>query len=780
MIATSPSATPCPTATPATPARLPVLLVISSLEPGGAQRQVVQLANHLDAERFEVHVCSLSPVTPLAEGLARERVQLHLVEKHSRFDTSVVPRLAALMQAQHIAIAHAFLFDAEMATRLAGRRARVPVVVASERNSNYRRPWLHAVGQRLTRGRFDVLIANSSAGKAFTERTLGLPPERVAVVRNGVDCERFCPNGVVGARQRLGVPAGVPVVGMVAMFKRQKNHADFFAMAHRILQRFPDARFICAGEPLRDNQQGAGDYHREMLALLQRLGLTERCLLVGEWADMPALYRACDVTVLTSTREGTPNVLLESLACGVPVVATDVADNAKLIRDGEHGYIVPVGDVDALTDRVRTLLTDPPLRARMGDAGRALVASEYSNEQLAERTARVYLDVWQRKQSRQSAACAPQRSPLRVLMALPDRRVRGGPPSHLYLLRDELRAVGAQVQGFPYGARVHDEGPIRRGLGRLADLAALPLRVLRYWPDVVHLNSAFDRKGVLRDAGFVPIARLMGRRVVVKFHGSDLAFLEEARGGWRWLQRLVVCGANAVGVLSGDEQQAFLRHFPQASVVRVKNALDFARYQGTGQFRRRFDIPADKPLLLFIARFVPAKGMREVLQALPKILDSHDVHLAMVGDGPARAETVRFTRELGLTEHVTFTGYVPEDDTVDAYLESDLLVFPTYHQEGMPMVIFHSLACGLPVVTTRIRAAADWLRDGEHCVFVPDRDADRLATVVSELLADADRRARMSEQGRALVERFDKRAVAAEFLELYRSLAPGAGKRGAW
>ncbi|HNQ21949.1 MAG TPA: glycosyltransferase [Phycisphaerae bacterium] len=806
-----PPRTPCPDSlsgdTLPNGDRLRLLLVISSLEHGGAQRQVVQLANHLDPRRFAVHVCSLSSVVPLAEGLDARVATLHVLPKRCRFDVGLTWRLARLMRVLDIDIAHAFLFDAEMAVRTAAQLAGVPVVVASERNCDYESPWLHRIGFRVTSQWFDVLIANSHAGKRHNVRRLGIDPERIAVVYNGVDCVRFRPGDRAAARLRLGLPPGGPVVGMVATFKRQKNHADFFRLAARVRERFPGARFLCVGEPLRDNQQGAGDYHRAMQALVRSMMLDDCCHFLGACADMPSVYRACDLTVLPSLREGTPNVLLESMACGVPVLATQVADNDRIVPDGRAGFLVPVGHVEALCERACALLASESWRSAMGCAAREWAATWFSIARLAQETGEVYLRAWAEKcgslgkarpgrgrgrstpkgTARGSAApechgatslvpglaveAAPRNGrPLRVLMALPDRRVRGGPPSHLYLLRDTLVARGLQVPFFLYGARTPEESTCRRLTGRLADLLRFPYLIVLHRPDLIQLNSAFDRKGVLRDVCFIPLARLLRQRVLLKFHGSDLIFLGTANPWWRALQALVVRSASGVAVLSREERVAFLQRFPNCRVLVAKNALNLSRYESPTAFRLRFGLPANRPLLLFIARFIPAKGLTDVIAALPAIRERHDVQAVFVGDGPERAAAESLCRRLNLEGCTTFTGYLPEEETLGAYREADLLVFPTYHQEGMPMTVFHALASGLPVVTTRLRALADWLEDGRHCVFVPPHDPAALARAVGALLDDPQRRSALAAAGRELVRGFDHPAVAAEFIALYRVL----------
>jgi glycosyltransferase involved in cell wall biosynthesis len=147
---------------------------------------------------------------------------------------------------------------------------------------------------------------------------------------------------------------------------------------------------MCVGEPLRDNQQGAGDYHAEMRDLVRSLQLEERLRFAGNQEDMPAAYSACHVTVLTSSREGTPNVLLESMACEVPVVATNIADNSVVVPDNEAGFIVPLGQPDQVADRISRLLRDEARRTMMGRAARSWVTREFSTMMLARRTEDVY------------------------------------------------------------------------------------------------------------------------------------------------------------------------------------------------------------------------------------------------------------------------------------------------------------------------------------------------------------------------------------------------------
>ena len=349
-----------------TPERLVALLVISSLDYGGAQRQAVELLNAADPRQLDVHICSLSSHVPLAAELRDREQRLHVITKRFRFDASVVIRLARLLRRLRVDVVQSYLFDADIAVRLAGRLAHTRLVVGTERNAGYRLKLRRRLAYLATRGCVDLIVANSRAGAAFNSRVLGQPPSFYRVVHNGVDTDRFRPGDGLAARRTLRLGANERIVGMFASFKRQKNHALFFATAKRLLVRDPDMRFLLVGDVLHGGSEGSTDYKTRMRRLMKELGIERQCICVGHRRDVAALYRACDVTVIPSLFEGTPNAALESLACAVPVVATDVSDNKLIITEGRGGLVVRLGDEGAFAEAVWRLLCDEGLRKQMG------------------------------------------------------------------------------------------------------------------------------------------------------------------------------------------------------------------------------------------------------------------------------------------------------------------------------------------------------------------------------------------------------------------------------
>jgi glycosyltransferase involved in cell wall biosynthesis len=378
--------------------------VISNLEFGGAQRQVIELANQMLADGNVVDVCSLSSYVPLASSLRNSEQRLHVINKRFMFDASVVPKLAALLRRGGYDVVHSFLFDAEIAVRLAGRLAGTPLIVGSERNTDYRLKKRQLLAYRLSRGCVDLVIANSSAGAAFNSRTLEQDPGTYRVVYNGVDTTTFAPADGRAGRRELGLDEHAPVVGMFASFKAQKNHPLLFAAARHVLDRIPSTRFLLVGDELYAGMHGSDEYKRTVNQLVDALGIRSSCLFLGNRADVARLYPVCDVTVLPSLFEGTPNVALESMASGVPVVATDVSDNAKVIPDGRVGYIVRLGDAKALAERLCQVLEDPSRRMAMGRAAREWAMNEFSTARLAAKTEAVYREGLGRRRIKTAGA----------------------------------------------------------------------------------------------------------------------------------------------------------------------------------------------------------------------------------------------------------------------------------------------------------------------------------------------------------------------------------------
>ncbi len=370
-------------------------------------------------------------------------------------------------------------------------------------------------------------------------------------------------------------------------------------------------------------------------------------------------------------------------------------------------------------------------------------------------------------QARTAGKASPVQT-VRVLMGVPaPGATRGGPALHLPMLVEDLRAAGHHVDTMPFGRWGEGEALPLKMWHQCLDLARYPAVVRRTRPDVVHLNTSFDPKAIARDAPFALMTKWLGKPLFVKWHGSEPAYLASGSPVWRFLVKMLFANTTAIGVLS-QEEAAAVRARPQAPpCIVVRNGLDLARYERTPDLHGRFGIPAGAPLLLFVSRLIRAKGLNDAITAMRILTAELGAHLIVAGDGPERVHATALAARLGVADRVHFLGAVSEDETADLYCGADILVFPTYHPEGFPMTVFQSLAGGLGIVTTRIRATADYLRDPENARFVGAKDPQAIASALEELLGDRTKLAAMRAANRTLARRFERRKVAGEIAGIY-------------
>lgn len=376
---------------------LVAVIIIDDLEFGGAQRQVIELVNSMSRDHVQMHICSLSEYVPMASGLRVSSKCLHVVTRNSKFDFGVVYRVSQLLRRLKADIVHGYLFGAEIVARLAGAMARTPVIIGSERDTGYKLKFRHILAYRLTNLLNDLTIANSNAGARFNSEALRQPMSAYRVIHNGVDTERFQPRDGRGLRKEMGIWDDARVVGMFASFKPQKNHPLLLKAARLVIDQAPRTQFLFVGDELLGGMCDTVEYKRGIHGLMRELKLEDHCIYAGNRKDVEKYYNVCDVTVLPSLHEGTPNVALESMACGVPVIATDVADNKMVIPEGKVGHVVPLGDERTLADRIRRVIENENTRATMSQEARAWILKEFSNQRLAEKTFDVYREAYLRK-----------------------------------------------------------------------------------------------------------------------------------------------------------------------------------------------------------------------------------------------------------------------------------------------------------------------------------------------------------------------------------------------
>jgi glycosyltransferase involved in cell wall biosynthesis len=352
-------------------------LVIGQLTVGGAERQVWELVRRLDRRYVPTVYCLADTHAPLAGDLARLGVAVRTVGSPG---VGRVRRLAQLLRTDQIDLVHAWLFIANgyaLGAKLCG--ARQPLIT-SARNCKVQGRMsrlVNALAFRCSR----AIVANSQDVAAYIVREYRAPQARIRVIQNGVDVERFRPAGESGADRR----GPIVTVGRLVM---QKNHDMFLRAAAMLAQKEPNARFTIVGD---------GPLRRTLEAQARQLRISDRVTFAGERSDVDEILRGASLFWLTSRWEGMPNVVLEAMASGVPVIATDVGGTREVIRAGVDGFVVGDQDEEAFVRLSRDLLREEARRRQFGAAARAR-AEEFSAARMVQMLSALYEEVLERRQ----------------------------------------------------------------------------------------------------------------------------------------------------------------------------------------------------------------------------------------------------------------------------------------------------------------------------------------------------------------------------------------------
>jgi glycosyltransferase involved in cell wall biosynthesis len=365
---------------------------------------------------------------------------------------------------------------------------------------------------------------------------------------------------------------------------------------------------------------------------------------------------------------------------------------------------------------------------------------------------------------------------MRILLLSPHPHVRSPLTRVAPLLSEGLIALGCSVDSAPWGHRQEAESIAAKMVERFGDVLVVRRLLARTRYEVLIVKTSHDARTLARDIPLLLVARRRVPCVVLHFHGSSPALLlDPGRRTFKLATRLLLRLADGTLVLSRDEQEKWTSFAPEKAPVLVKNPfvapaeLLFSRPGRRGTRDQNVNV-------LFVGRLLEQKGVFDLLQAFAETARQVPARLALVGAGPEAARLERRARELGLADRVELRGYLRGDELAAMYRWADLLALPSW-SEGFPTVVAEAMAAGLPIVTTRVGGAMDYLEDGTHALFVPPRRPPELAAALLKLAADPKLRGAMGEANRGRVRIFEPTVVAREYLAVLERMAAASARR---
>lgn len=376
--------------------RIRLMKVVTNFSNGGTEGQVHNLVGLLDRNEFELRMGCLHKSGVFLKEVERWGIPV----KEFHVDSLYMPktflqqvRLAAYLRKQHIQIMHSYNFYSNVVAIPAAKLAGVPLIIASirDRGVYLNRAQKHV--QKWACGLADKILVNAESIREWLLEE-GYSANKIEVIKNGIDLSLYeCNIKSTAIHKELSLPTSAPLVVMLARLNYQKGINDFLQAAVTVSKSFPDARFLVVGEKL-DFKDGEFvqdvAYQDQLKAMCKDLGIQDRVVFTGHRTDVPALLAEATVSVLPSHSEGLSNTLLESMAAGVPVVATRVGGNPELIQDGVNGFLVPPISSAELAEAIDRLLADPALAREFGDRSRRMAEMRFSMQNMVNSTQAFY------------------------------------------------------------------------------------------------------------------------------------------------------------------------------------------------------------------------------------------------------------------------------------------------------------------------------------------------------------------------------------------------------
>ena len=342
---------------------IPVVFCVDSFEEAGTELNTVRTAERLDRSRFDLRVVCLSTRGRLIERYHALNIPIEPFEIGSLVKPPPLAqarRLVRYLRSEKVQVFHAHgIYDNVFGVPVA-RWAGVPAVIASRRW--WKTPVREGLGpfNRLSYRLSHGVLANSTGVARILTHEDGVPEDRVHVIPNFVEESAFSPppdEWIRTQREALGIPPDARLIGAVARLRPEKDHVMMIRAFARIADRHTDVHVVFVGD---------GPAEEEIRTLIGELNLSDRVWLAGKRDSRPSWHSLFDVSLLGSTSEGFPNSLLEAMALGRALVATDVGGVPDAVEHGANGLLVEPRNPAAFADALSSLLTDEPLRVAMG------------------------------------------------------------------------------------------------------------------------------------------------------------------------------------------------------------------------------------------------------------------------------------------------------------------------------------------------------------------------------------------------------------------------------
>ena len=369
--------------------KLNLLHITLDMDIGGLQRLVADATLAMDQKRFNIEVCCFDELGCFANTLKEEGITVTLLQKNqNHFDANYPFRLASFLRKKKVDILHmhtgTFFFGS-----IAARLARTPVSLYTEHGRFFVEPLVRLIEDRISGMLIGQIVAVSHELEKYLAERVKLPARKICTIINGIRVDRFAPRPKpLRLLEEFDLAQSCKIVGTVGRLDDVKDQVSMIEAFARVVEAVPDARLFLVGE---------GPMREALTEVISSHSLEKKVVITGARGDIPDLLNLFDLFVLTSVSEGTSISILEAMASGLPVVATNVGGNPSIIDHESDGLLVEPRDITGIANAIESLLTNNALSQQMGEKGAAKIRSDYSIEKMIESYEEIYFRLLRKK-----------------------------------------------------------------------------------------------------------------------------------------------------------------------------------------------------------------------------------------------------------------------------------------------------------------------------------------------------------------------------------------------
>ena len=302
---------------------------------------------------------------------------------------------------------------------------------------------------------------------------------------------------------------------------------------------------------------------------------------------------------------------------------------------------------------------------------------------------------------------------------------------------------------------------LQRIISEVSQLFYYIFELYRYKPDVVLVESSFDKKTVFRDVIHLSVTKFFNTAFILHAHGGEWHLIKTWNIIWQKIASRLITNCDCIVVTSTEEFDIIKGQFKEkVNVEKIFNPLVMPSLET--------HMKNDNKLhAIFASRLIASKGILDLIEAVGE-MNFHNFTLKVFGNGPLKTKAIAMVKELGIDNIISFHGQIPLPELIREYKKSDVFVFPSYHLEGFPMALFFAVASGLPILATKVRPLPEYLTEPDNCLWIEPRNPTMLAKQLVKILTSTDLRTIQSKSNKEVAKLFTPEVVAHRFITLFK------------